>query len=246
MHRRQSLVPAVRAGDVIKVDSILDSLMGQVKGHGGLQPGVQPTPPVESESDQWRMSKPRTSDVGDDDDGESDIDLETPSPKRSKLSAALAPSSEESDNRRQSPVEKERGTRRSERLKTLTDVPPGMSFETEIPVLEKPTVAESSGAGSQSSLLSGVDAGGVSSPVVGELGEECFSTARVKAKSLGVLFETAVYNSNVLHVCCQLSDAASDGRTTIDKTGECLRVWERGKEGERKGRRVGRGKEREK
>ena len=221
-------MPAVRAGDVLKVEAILNSFQGE---EDSTQPSLQSSPqprqsesesfmPVQDSQEERKTSLERHSLVTKVDvrkSGDDDEDLEIPASKRSRLSTDVAPSTEKSAKLSPEQIldEKECEPRRSERLKSLSEIPPGLSFfETEIPVLEK-----SMGAESKSSQRE--DKKERVCLQVEEEDARGYSSAVEKTRSLGILFETSVHNSNVFHVCCQLSDSgAADGRMASDKTGE--------------------------
>ena len=152
---------------------------------------------------------------------------ETPAAKKPKLFTAsksvsvdLSSQGKEMDN----PL------KRSERLKSLSDIPSDMSFETEIPVLEKSSRATTS---AKSGLQS-------SSEHQTPLKEQESSGDSVKVSSLGVLFESTVHNSNVMHVCCQLRDNCVLSKATSGKdSGKWARIRREGGRKERESERGG-------
>ena len=135
---------------------------------------------------------------------EPEEDDNTPAPKRLKVSISST-----SNYSQESKEAKETSTA-SERLKSLSDVPSDISFETEIPILEKSlTATVPSGGGLQTS------SSGRQTPPKER--ESC--SYEEKVDSLGVLFEMTVHNSNILHVCCQLSgDSGVPSKATSGKS----------------------------
>ena len=144
-------------------------------------------------------------------------DIEPPIAKRLKLSTLAAVAPKENGEQKQYAEEKNSSKRStSERLKSLSDIPTEMSFEAEIPILEKPVA----GSTATTSLLSSseqLQQSSTAQEMEGCSGGSGHVTEKVE--SLGVFFETAVHNSNLLHVCCQLNE--SNGGTKAGKaTGE--------------------------
>ena len=140
---------------------------------------------------------------------ETDVEELSSPAKRMKLSTPSTPSRELLDPSVRDQT-KRKESNKSERLQSLSDVPTGMSFEVEIPVVEKSSLSEnrSSGELEAVSIQERSDGGSAAGYCVTE-----------KISSLGVLFETTVYNSNVLHVCCQLSESgAATSKDSMRKT----------------------------
>ena len=126
---------------------------------------------------------------------ETDVEELASPAKRMKISTPSTPSRELRDPSGRDQT-KRKESNKSERLQSLSDVPTGMSFEVEIPVVEKSSRSENRTGGELESVP------------VQERSDGGFCVAE-KVSSLGVLFETTVYNSNVLHVCCQLSESGA-------------------------------------
>ena len=201
-------MPAVQLGNVMKVDAILNSLKsgdtstdGEATQHDSNE--SQPT------SHQVKLAEE---------------DEDPPVAKRLKLTSTLALPTECGDRNEQ--AMEESSSKLSERLKSLSDVPSEMSFETEIPILEKSATTATTKLQSSNEQPSSQTQEGESSSGV---------YADEKVDSMAIFFETTVHNSNVLHVCCQLNESVGGGgakTTTISgkATGE-EREGEVGKEG---------------
>ena len=151
----------------------------------------EPSTTVSSKEEQSSQTKPGTNETLE------DAEEAAPSAKRIKISTSPLPKESKgtADGKGEEDKMENHELMKSERLKSLTDLPSSMSFETEIQVLEKTTTFDS-GSGSKSNTVH------QSTPVLE--GEGSGHDDGAKVDSLGVLFETTVHNSNVLHMCCQL------------------------------------------
>ena len=174
---------------------------------------------TQQESHEMKLHPPMSAEAG-------EGDIEPPKAKRLKLSTpALAP--KENGEQKQHAEEKNSSKLSSERLKSLSDIPSEMLFETEIPILEKPVTSSTA----TTSLLSSNEQ--LQQPSTAQEMEGCSGGSghvTEKVESLGVFFETAVHNSNLLHVCCQLNESnggAKAGKATGEEWGEGERERER-------------------
>ena len=141
----------------------------------------------------------------------SEEDVEPPVAKKLKLSTPAA--RKEAGDQKQQTVEKKSSRGSSERLKSLSDVPTAMSFETEIPILEKPATTSTS-----TNLQSSHDQRLSPAREMEDFSGSVYASEKVD--SLGIFFETTVHNSNLLHVCCQLNESGGGGAKPGKAAGE--------------------------
>jgi hypothetical protein len=156
--------------------------------------------------------------------------IEPPVAKRLKLSTPATAAPKENGEQNHQAEEENPSKVSSERLKSLSDVPTEMSFEAEIPILEKPITSSTATTNLQSS--NELQQSSSAQEMEDCSGDRGYATE--KMESLGVFFETTVRNSNLLHVCCQLNEgsgAAKAGKATGEEGGGGMR----GREGERSG-----------
>ena len=158
-------------------------------------------------------------------------DIEPPIAKRLKLSTLAAVPKENGEQKQHTEEKNSSKQSTSERLKSLSDIPTEMSFETEIPILEKP-VTRSAATTSLRSSSEQLQQPSTAQEMEGCSGDGGYVTEKVE--SLGVFFETAVHNSNLLHVCCQLNES-NGGAKTGKAAGEEWGEGERERRGEWKG-----------
>ena len=142
--------------------------------------------------------------------------------KRLKLSTPATP--KKGCHQEQQTMENSSSKVSTERLKSLSDVPTEMSFETEMPILEKHATTSVTTTNLQPSSEK-------QSSSAREM-EGCYG-AREKVESLGIFFETTVHNSNLLHVCCQLNESGG-GAKHGKATGKEIKGVEEGRRGGRK------------
>ena len=146
------------------------------------------------DSRQSKLHPPKPAEASEEDD-------DSPVAKRQKLSTPAPPKQAGDQNEQVEGSSK----RSSERLKSLSDVPSEISFEAEIPILEKSTTTTSTAPHLRSSDEKPLSTAQETESSSGGV------YANEKVDSLGIFFETTVHNSNVLHVCCQFDDSGGGG-----------------------------------
>ncbi len=163
------------------------------------------------ESHETKLHPPTSAEADED-------NVESPVAKRLKLSTPATAATNGEQNHQAEEKTSSKGS--SERLKSLSNVSTEMSFEAEIPILERPVTSSTATTNLQSS--NDLQHSSSAQEMEDCSGDRGYATEKVE--SLGVFFETTVHNSNLLHVCCQLNEG-SGGTKAGKATGE-----ERGRE----------------